>query len=70
MLLAVGVLFFWMVGKAWSTREIRGRGWGFSSRMYSRDSEPVMYWVNFSSYLIIAVWTTVFAALAARKSLL
>jgi hypothetical protein len=24
-----------------------------------------MYWVNFSCYLVIAIWTTVFAVLAA-----
>lgn len=68
--LAAGLFFFWMVFKAISSREIEGRGWGFSSRTYSRDSEPVMFWVTFCSYLICAVWATLFAVLAARKSLL
>ena len=67
LLLIIGALFFWMVFKAFSSREIKARGWGFSSRMYCRDSEPFMYWVNLSCYLVIAVWTTVFAILAAIK---
>ncbi|MCX5827061.1 MAG: hypothetical protein NTV58_03545 [Deltaproteobacteria bacterium] len=65
LLLATGILFFWMVFKAFSSREIKARGWGFSCRIYRRDSEPFMYWVNFSCYLVIAVWTTVFAVRAA-----
>ena len=68
--LAAGLFFFWMVFKAFSSREIAGRGWGFSSRIYSRDSEPVLYWVTFWSYLVCAVWATVFAVLAARKAFL
>jgi hypothetical protein len=65
--LIIGVLFFWMVFKAYSSREIKARGWGFSSRIYGRDNEPFMYWVNLSCYLVIAVWTTVFAVLAALR---
>ena len=63
--LLIGLLFFWMVYQAYSSREIKARGWGFSTRIYTRDSEPVMYWVTFSSYLVCAVWATVFAVLAA-----
>lgn len=67
LLLVTGMLFFWMVFKAWSSREIKGRGWGFSVRLYCRDSEPIWYWVTLSSYLICAVWSTAFGVLAALK---
>ena len=65
LLLLTGILFFWLVYKAFSSREIEARDWGFSTRIYRRDSEPVRYWVSFASYLVIAVWTTVFAVMAA-----
>lgn len=65
LLLVTGILFFWLVLKAFTSREIEARGWGFSTRIYHRDSEPVMYWVSCLSYLVIAVWTTVFAVMAA-----
>jgi len=65
LLLVTGILFFWLVFKAFSSREIEARGWGFSTRIYRRDSEPVMYWISLLSYLVIAVWTTVFAVMAA-----
>ena len=68
--LAIGALFSWMVFKAFSSQEIKGRGWGFSTRIYGRDSEPLMYWVTFSSYLVCAVWATVFGVLAVLKGLL
>jgi len=67
--LAIGAVFFWMVFKAFSTHEIKGRGWGFDIRTYNRDSEPIMYWVTFSSYLICAVWATVFGTLMVLKML-
>ena len=66
---ALGMLFFWMVFKAFSSQEIKGRGWGFSTRTYSRESEPIMYWLTFISYLVCAVWSTVFGILAALKLL-
>jgi len=65
LLLVTGILFFWLALKAFTSREIEARGWGFSTQIYRRDSEPVMYWVSFLSYLVIAVWTTVFAVMAA-----
>ena len=68
--LAIGALFSWMVFNAFSSQEIKGRGWGFSTRIYRRDSEPIMYWVTFSSYLVCAVWATVFGVLAVLKGLL
>lgn len=67
--LATGVLFFWMVFNAYSSQEIKGRGWGFSVRTYQRDSEPIWYWVTFVSYLVCAIWATLFGAIAAYKSL-
>jgi hypothetical protein len=67
--LAIGAVFFWMVFSGFSSQEIKGRGWGFSVRIYRRDSEPIMYWVTFSSYLVCAIWATVFGVLAALKML-
>ncbi|MCB1968763.1 MAG: hypothetical protein KDI64_22610 [Candidatus Accumulibacter sp.] len=64
----LGGVFFWMVFVAVRSREIKARGWGFSTRTYSRDSEPFWYWLTFSSYLVCAVWATSFAVLAARHS--
>ena len=65
LLLVTGILFFWLVLKAFTSGEIEARGWGFSTRIYHRDSEPVMYWISLLSYLVIAVWTTAFAVMAA-----
>lgn len=65
--LAIGALFFWMISKAIPSRSIKGRGWGFSTRVYQRDSEPIGYWITFSSYLVCAVWATTFGILAAVK---
>jgi len=67
--LAIGALFFWLVSTAYSSQEIKGRGWGFSTRTYCRDSEPLMYWVTFSSYLACAVLATGFGLLAALRML-
>jgi len=67
--LALGILFFWMVSRAYSTQEIKGRGWGFGVRTYGRNSEPISYWVTFVSYLVCAVWATAFGLLAALKML-
>jgi hypothetical protein len=67
--LGIGILMFWMVFNAFTSQEIKGRGWGFSVRTYQRDSEPIWYWVTFSSYLVCAVWATAFGILAALKML-
>jgi hypothetical protein len=66
--IVLGILFFTMVLNAVSSRELKARGWGFSIRIYQRDSEPIMYWINFVTYLIIAIWATVFGVLLAYKS--
>lgn len=65
--LAIGALFSWMVFKGISSQEVKGRGWGFSVRTYHRESEPIMYWVTFLSYLVCAVWATAFGVLAALR---
>lgn len=67
--LAIGSLFFWLVFRAHASREIQGRGWGFSTRTYQRESEPVWYWVTFASYLVCAVWATALGVLAALRML-
>ncbi len=53
--LIFGILFSWLLHQAISTREIMARGWGFSIRSYSRDDEPVWYWVTFISYSICVI---------------
>jgi hypothetical protein len=67
--LAIGILFSWMVSNAVSSGSIQGRGWGFGTRTYRRDQEPVCYWVTFSSYLVCAAWAAVFGILAALDRL-
>jgi hypothetical protein len=67
--LAIGALFFWMLFQGLTDREIKGRGWGFSVRVYGRDTEPVMYWITFASYLVCALGSTVFGLLMALKLL-
>ncbi len=62
--LALGILFLWLMYKDFPSREILARGWGFSTRTYSRDDEPIRYWITFWSYLICAVWSIAFAFLA------
>ena len=68
--LAMGLLFFWLVYQASSTREILARGWGFNTRVYNRDREPVWYWVTFVSYLVCAIVATTFAILWLTKPVL
>ena len=63
------MLFLWLLRNAWSAREIKGRGWGVSVRTYQRDSEPIWYWVTFSSYLVCAVLATAAGILALAKTL-
>lgn len=57
--LALGAVFVWLLLKGYSTREIIARGWGIQVRIYQRDSEPIMYWVTFGTYLVLAVLCTV-----------
>lgn len=68
MFLTIGLVFFWLINRAISTREIIGRGWGTSTRTYDRDNDPIWYWVTFISYLICAITATTVAVLIARKS--
>lgn len=58
-LLLAGASFFWMLFKALSTVEIQVR-----TQIYRRDGEPFMYWMSVMSYLVIAVWTSVYGVLA------
>lgn len=65
--LAIGALFSWMVYRAYVSGEIEARGWGFSTRIHDRDSEPIKYWVTFGSYLVCAGLATVVGILMAIK---
>jgi len=67
--LATGALCFWMVLRAFTSGELKGRGWGFSYRIYHRDREPFFYWLMLSCWVVCALWATVFGVLAALKSL-
>jgi len=69
-LIGFGLFFFYMLFNAFLSREIKARGWGFSTRIYQRDGEPIMYWVNFIIYLTMAVCTTVIGFQLIIKSLL
>ncbi len=62
-ILIFGILFSWLLYQAISTREIMARGWGFSMRSYSRDDEPVWYWVTFISYSICVIASIAVAVL-------
>jgi ribose/xylose/arabinose/galactoside ABC-type transport system permease subunit len=57
----IAVPFVVLLYRAIRTGEILARGWGFETRVYSRDGEPIRYWVTFVSYAICAL----VAALAA-----
>lgn len=63
--LLLGILFSWMVYRALATGELEARGWGFSTRIYSRDEEPIKYWMTFSCYVTCAVLGIVVALLLA-----
>ena len=63
-LLLLGAFFAYRVFKAWTTGEIVAKGWGFQMRTYGREEEPVMFWMNFVTYVVIVVWTTAFGLMA------
>lgn len=52
--LAIGALFSWFIYQAISTRDILAKGWGWNTRTYNRDDQPVSFWVTFFSHLICA----------------
>jgi len=66
--LGLGALFIWLIYKALSTQEIKGRGWGFSVRTYDRNSEPKMYWVTLFSYVACAILATIAGVLMTFQS--
>lgn len=65
--LALGAWFLWMVFQAYSTGEIKGRGWGSQVRTYLRDEHPVWYWVTLVSYFVAGVWSAAFGVLMAFR---
>jgi hypothetical protein len=66
--LIVGIAFSFIVLKAYTSKELKARGWGFSIRTYRREDEPIKYWITFYSYLVIALWAMVFGVLLVYKS--
>ena len=58
-------IFIWLLFEGYSTQKIMARGWGIQPRIYERDSEPIMFWVTFWTYLIIVVVCTVIGILLA-----
>jgi len=58
------LVFAWMVYQAMSTRKVMGRGWGNAIRYYSRDDEPVRFWVLTVTYIVIVVGALVFGVMA------
>lgn len=67
--LVLAIWFSWLIYQAITKREIFARGWGFNTRIYSRDNQPVWYWVTFTSYAICAVCAIAFAILLIGKPL-
>lgn len=61
--LLLGVVLLTVVVSAWRSGEITGKGWGFKMCVYGRDSDPFLYWVNFVSYLVLALWAIVFGVM-------
>jgi hypothetical protein len=62
--LGFSLFFSWLVYEAWATGQVKGRGWWFTVRYYSREDEPVMFWINTGAYGVIVVWTFVFGVMA------
>lgn len=53
--LFIAAIFVVLLYRAIRTGEILARGWGFETRVYSRDGEPIRYWVTFVSYAMCAL---------------
>ncbi len=51
----LGLFLFGLVIRAVRSGEVPGKGLGFKMRMYGRDTEPLLYWVNFVTYLVTAL---------------
>lgn len=66
--LGIGALFIWLIYKALSTQEIKGRGWGFGVRIFDRNSEPMMYWVTLFSYMACAILATITGVLMSFRA--
>ena len=54
----LGVFLFGLVIRAVRSGEIPAKGYGFKMRLYERDGEPLLYWVNFGVYLVTAIVAT------------
>lgn len=65
--LVMCLVFSWLIYQAVTTREILARGWGFSTRTYSRDSDPIWYWITFVCYSVCAVASAAVAILMMRR---
>ncbi len=50
----LAVVFLWLLSKGYFTQEIMARGWGNQVWIYRRSCEPILYWVTFCMYLVIA----------------
>jgi ABC-type spermidine/putrescine transport system permease subunit I len=66
---ALSAVFIWLLFKGYSILEIKARGWGSQVRSYHRSSEPIMYWVTFWIYVVIAVLCAAIGILMAIKSI-
>jgi hypothetical protein len=66
---ALGAVFIWLLFKGYSTQEIMARGWGIQVRRYHRRSEPIMYWVTFWIYVVIAILCATIGILMVIKTI-
>ena len=64
----LAVVFIWLLFKGYCTQEIMARGWGNQVWIYRRSCEPILYWVTFWMYLVIAVICVVAGILLTLKT--
>jgi hypothetical protein len=57
--LFISAYFAKLLYEGHADKTILGRGF-FRSKYYSRDEEPIFFWINFASYSIISTLTLVF----------
>ena len=66
----MAAVFWVMLYKATTTGRILARGWGFNTRTYDRNEQPIWFWFTFGTYSIAAAMATAAAVmLALGKSL-
>lgn len=55
--LALFFVFTWLIVDGLQQGEIKAQGWWGRIRLYSRNDEPVMYWLTFAIYAVCSAVT-------------